>query len=82
MVYSVPLNADTINDEASVSEALNDVVDRVKAGVMPAVWRDTNAQCTLVPFPANQSLVLSADQSIHEGVRAFLSQARDVRLAR
>lgn len=81
VVYPVSLSAEIRNDATATSETINDVVDRVKTGVMPTVWNDTDKQFQVAPFAANQSLIVKDDQPTHDAVGAFLTQARDIRMA-
>ena len=54
-------------------EDLNDFIDLIKSEVTPKAWTD---KATLRPFPAQQSLVVTATKATHEALAQFLRVRR------
>lgn len=80
--YSVPVAPELATDPKSSAQILDDVVSHIREGVMPSVWSRKESPCSIAPNPATKGIVVSAEADVHTAIAAFLSHARDLRIAR
>ena len=77
-VYPIVYKAADLHEltTATQAEPFEDVVSIIKTDVAPAAWDDVGGNCSVAVFSESESLVVSANDYVHEQVRRYLENAR------
>ena len=75
-VYQQGYLFDSKTSSTAKVQTLDDLVSRIKQDVMPSAWLEAGGNCTIMAFPENNTLVITANQWIHERLAAYLKNTR------
>jgi len=78
----VYLASDLLEDRGptEVDSELDKIVSRIKREVVPECWEDAGGNCTVKAFPENRSVVVGANQYVHEEIKVHLKTLRDEKM--
>ena len=63
--------------ETTKTKTLDELASTIKQDVMPASWEDAGGNCKIIAFPEKGSLVVGANQYVHERIQTYLAQVRE-----
>ncbi len=75
LYHKVYYAADLLDSETELDE----IVSGITREVVPECWTDAGGNCTVKAFPENRSVVVGANQYVHEEVVKYVKALRDER---
>ena len=80
LYHQVYLASDLLDRGATeVKTEVDEIASNIRREVVPEAWEDAGGNCTVKVFPENTSLVVGANNYVHEEVVKYVKAIRDER---